>query len=125
MQGRHTAQPRRRVTASNWCGVVNQQVTHRPTQFEFQNLTDYRGKNGPFYRGFGPYCACTQPQRCGHPAGIVHGTATMDGKCLRHLLHTLGRRAHRIGLLDQYRSPTKYKKVMSCNIYMKAIMDDF
>ena len=34
-----------------------------------------------------------------------------------HLPHTLGWGAHCISLLDQYWSPTKYKKVRSCDIY--------
>ena len=41
----------------------------------------------------------------------------MDGRCPRRWPCTLGWRAHRIGLLDRYGSPTKCKKVGSCDIY--------
>ena len=43
----------------------------------------------------------------------------MDGRCPRRRPCTLGQRAHCIGLLDQYGSPTKCKKVRSCDIYHK------
>ena len=44
----------------------------------------------------------------------------MDGRCPRHQPSILGWWAHRIGLLDQYGSPTKCKKVGSCDIYTES-----
>ena len=89
-----TASPRRRVTASYQCSAANQEVTYGPSQFDCRNLTDYRGKNSPICREFGPYYACAQPQRCGHPAGVVPGIATMDGRHPRCRLCTLGWQTH-------------------------------
>ena len=111
----HMTQPRRRVTASNQCGIANQEITYGLSRFDCRNWTDCRGKNSPFYREFGPYYACARPQRCGHPAGIVPRIATVDGRCPRCRLCTLGQWAYRIGLLDRYGSPTKCKKVGSCD----------
>ena len=94
------AQPRRRVTASNQCSIANQEVTYGPSRFDCRNLTDCWGENSPFYRELGSYYACAWPQRCGHPAGIVPGIATVDSRRLRHRLWILGQWAHHIGLLD-------------------------
>ena len=105
-------------TASNQCGVANQEVTSRPSWFDCRNLTDSWGENSPFYREFGPYYACAGPQRCGHPADVVPGIATVDGRCPRCRPWILGWWAHCISLLDRYRSPTKCKKVRSCDIYI-------
>ena len=115
---RCTAWPRTRVTASNQCGIANQEVTYRPSRFDCRNLTDCWGENSPFYREFGPYYTCVRPQRCGHPAGVVPRIATMDSRRPRRRPCTLGQRAHHIGLLDRYGSPTKCKKVGSCDIYI-------
>ena len=49
-------------------------------------------------------------------ADVVHGTTTMGDERLKGpLLHTLGWGAHHIGQLDRYKSPTKCKKVRSCD----------
>ena len=112
---RHTAWPRRRVTASNQCSEANQEVTYGSSWFDCRDLTDCRGENSPFYREFRPYYTCTWPQRCDHLAGIVPRIATMDGRCPRHWPWILGWWACRIGLLDRYGSPAKCKKVGSCD----------
>ena len=100
------------VTSAAW---QPPEVTYRPSRFDCRNLTDCRGENSPFYRESGLYYACARPQRCGHPAGIVPGIATVDGRCLRCRPWISGWWAHRISLLGWYGSPTKCKKVGFCD----------
>ena len=114
--GQHVwCSPGRESQLVNQCGIANQEVTYGPSRFDCRDLTNHRGKNSPFYREFGPYYACACPQRCDHPAGIVPGIATMEGRCPRHRPWILGWWARHIGLLDWYGGPAKCKKVGSCD----------
>ena len=51
--------------------------------------------------------------------GYNHGQQAPEG----HPLHMLGQGAHCISLLDWYGSPTKCKKVRSCNTYEECLVD--
>ena len=86
-----------------------------------QRLTDSIGQNSLFYREVWRYC---NMHAHGHEDVTTHRHGARDysrGQWAPNgcLPHTLGWEAHRIGLLDQYRGLTKYKKVRSCDTYFK------
>ena len=65
-------------------GWSTQKAPAGSSQFGCQHLTDYRGKNRPFYTGPLPYYACAWPQRCGHPRSVVPGDGIAHGRHRKH-----------------------------------------